>query len=170
MIYHVEIEGEELEIELVERDGEVFLVQDGAETRVELTPIRDSGSYSLLVGGRSLPVVASGPTTGLTLQLASETWQVAVMDERERLALEAAGGAGAGGGGTIYSVMPGIVREVRVEVGQTVAAGDALVILEAMKMQNEIRADVDAVVDSIQVTAGTAVAKGDPLVTLTAAE
>lgn len=169
MKYHVRIGDDELEIDLLERDGSLFLLHEGRETPVDLTAVRNAASYSLLVGDHSLPLVASGPNDDLTLQIASETWNVSVMDERERIAEEAAGGAG-GGGGVVQSVMPGIVREVRVEEGQEVAAGDALVILEAMKMQNEIRAEADGVVSVVHVQAGTAVAKGDDLVTLSAPE
>jgi biotin carboxyl carrier protein len=55
---------------------------------------------------------------------------------------------------------------MRVDAGQEVARGDALLILEAMKMENEIRADADGTVAAVHVTPGTAVAKGDPLITL----
>jgi biotin carboxyl carrier protein len=63
-------------------------------------------------------------------------------------------------------MMPGIVREVRVAPGDTVAAGDALLILEAMKMENEIRAALDGVVKTVHVTPDSTVSKGDSLVTL----
>ena len=62
--------------------------------------------------------------------------------------------------------MPGIVREVRVAPGDPVAAGDALLILEAMKMENEIRAALDGVVKTVHVAGDQTVNKGDPLVTL----
>jgi len=169
--YHVELDGERFEIDLVEHAGRVHAVHPdlngGAETPVELAPVRDNGSFSLLVGRAQLPVVASGPNDDLTLVLGAETWQAVVMDEREALARAAEGGGGARqGGGTLRSVMPGIVREVRVAVGDAVERGRPLLILEAMKMENEIRADADGTVGAVHVTPGTAVAKGDPLITL----
>jgi len=169
--YHVEIDGESLELELIERAGELFVVHEdvagGAETPVELAAVRRSGSYSLLVGDRQLPVVASGRNDDLTLTLGSETWHCTVMDEREALARAAEGGGGErAGGGVLRSVMPGIVREIRVEAGQQVERGQPLLILEAMKMENEIRSDADGSVAAVHVTPGTAVAKGDPLITL----
>jgi biotin carboxyl carrier protein len=66
----------------------------------------------------------------------------------------------------ILSMMPGIVREVRVSVGDEVEAGQALLILEAMKMENEIRAVLAGKVKSVHVEADRTVNKGDPLVTL----
>ncbi len=170
MKYHVEIDGGELVLELVERKGRTYAVHPdlpGGEAVVDLAAVRDSGSYSLLIGDASVPVVAAGGMDGLTLVLGSETWHAAVRDEREQLARAAESVAGGrAGGGLIRSVMPGIVRDVRVATGDTVANGAPLLILEAMKMENEIRADADGVVTAVHVTPGTAVAKGDPLVTL----
>jgi len=166
MKYQVVVDGETVVVELVERDGKTFVVADGAETPVELNAVRD-GAYSLLLGRQSLPVVASGPNDDLTLTLGSETWRVSVQDEREALAAAAFGGkAGRKGGGVLRAVMPGIVREVLVQPGQDVARGAPLLILEAMKMQNEVRADADGRVAEVHVKAGTTVAKGDPLVTI----
>ena len=64
------------------------------------------------------------------------------------------------------AVMPGVVVEVLVAEGEGVEAGQALVILEAMKMQNEIRAKGRGVVREVHVEAGQAVASGERLVTL----
>ena len=66
------------------------------------------------------------------------------------------------------SPMPGVIVEVRVEPGQEVAKGDILLILEAMKMQNEITAEVAGVVQKIHVTEGQAVSGGTTLVTIAA--
>jgi biotin carboxyl carrier protein len=206
MKYVVTLDGEKVEVDLVEREGRLYAFVDGvlldptnldalnaapaaagpasaapagktARTGdpdptggapVELVPVRDTGSYSLLLGYRSIPVVAHGPNDELVLTLGAETWKARVEDEREALLAAALGDRGRSGGGTLKAVMPGIVREVRVAAGDAVRKGQALLILEAMKMQNEIRADADGVVAELHVAAGTAVAKGTPLVTLSA--
>ena len=111
-------------------------------------------------------IVASGPNDDLTLTLDAETWKARVVDEREALADAAQREGGSRGGGVVRSVMPGIVREVRVREGVAVVRGQALVILEAMKMQNEVRADGEGTVSVVHVLAGTAVSKGDALVTI----
>ncbi|MCG3134613.1 MAG: hypothetical protein HMLKMBBP_01927 [Planctomycetes bacterium] len=167
MKYFVELDGEKTVVEILERDGRIFAVRDGEPVPVELVAIRDSGSWSLLIGTQSVPVVASGPNDELTLTLGAETWRASVADERDTLLAEALGERGGRkGGGVLRSVMPGIVREVRVAKGDAVAKGQPLLILEAMKMQNEVRADADGTVTELHVTAGTAVAKGAPLVTI----
>jgi acetyl-CoA/propionyl-CoA carboxylase, biotin carboxylase, biotin carboxyl carrier protein len=65
--------------------------------------------------------------------------------------------------GAIRSLMPGKIRAVKCRQGDTVAVGDVLCILEAMKMENEIRTPVAGVVKSLPVTEGSNVDKGDTL-------
>jgi biotin carboxyl carrier protein len=64
--------------------------------------------------------------------------------------------------------MPGQVLKVLVSVGQQVSAGDALVILEAMKMEQTLRASTDGVVEAVLVKPGDVVAPGDTLVEINA--
>ncbi|MCP3914513.1 MAG: acetyl-CoA carboxylase biotin carboxyl carrier protein subunit [bacterium] len=109
-------------------------------------------------GARQVGVTLAGHYYGCELE-----------DERERAAQLAARAAGKGGG-AIQAVMPGVVVELLVDVGQTVSAGQPLLILEAMKMQNEIRAEADGVVDALHVAAGQAVAAGEKLISLSVAE
>lgn len=67
---------------------------------------------------------------------------------------------------TISAPMPGTVLEVRVSPGQSVKSGDILLILEAMKMENEIMAPKDGVVGSVETTKGANVNAGDTLLTI----
>ena len=62
--------------------------------------------------------------------------------------------------------MPGTILDIKVSAGQAVKKGDVLVILEAMKMENEIMADRDGTVSGIAVTKGSSVNSGDVLLTL----
>ena len=62
--------------------------------------------------------------------------------------------------------MPGTILKINVAVGQTVKSGDAVCVLEAMKMENDIPAPADGVVASVNVTTGASVQSGDILVTL----
>lgn len=70
------------------------------------------------------------------------------------------------GGEPVNSPMPGTILDVKVSVGQSVKNGDTLLILEAMKMENEIRAPRDGVVASITVSKGATVNSGDVLLSL----
>jgi biotin carboxyl carrier protein len=70
------------------------------------------------------------------------------------------------GGEAVKSPMPGTILDVKVAAGQSVKKGTVLVILEAMKMENEILAPRDAVVAAIPVSKGSSVNAGDTIVTL----
>jgi acetyl-CoA/propionyl-CoA carboxylase, biotin carboxylase, biotin carboxyl carrier protein len=74
------------------------------------------------------------------------------------------GGAGAAGSGKIEVPMQGTIVKVLVEVGQTVEAGQAVVVLEAMKMENQITADIAGTIKEIKVSAGDTVGAGDIVV------
>lgn len=72
----------------------------------------------------------------------------------------------AAGGTPIKAPLPGTVLEINVSVGQAVKAADQVAVLEAMKMENSIRAGVDGTVKSIEVNKGDAVLEGTVLITI----
>ena len=85
-----------------------------------------------------------------------------VIDFQNQIAL-AASAEDAAGSGTIAAPMPGLVLEVSAAVGAKVAKGDVLAVIEAMKMQHEIRADMDGVVAAVDAAEGLQVSAGDRL-------
>jgi pyruvate carboxylase subunit B len=167
MKYFTRIDGESYEIELIETNGATVARINGDEYPVDFARVRGEASWSLRLGDRSLPVSFEPRPDGLSVTVQSESYLVRVEDERTRAARAVAKGKGsADDTKVVLSMMPGIVREVRVEPGDTVAAGDALLILEAMKMENEIRAALAGTVKTVHVAADSTVNKGDALVTL----
>lgn len=71
--------------------------------------------------------------------------------------------APSGAGKAVESPLPGVVVSIAVSAGQAVKAGDTLLTLEAMKMENAIQADADGTVTKVLVTVGQSVQSGDPL-------
>jgi biotin carboxyl carrier protein len=113
----------------------------------------------------SQPLDASGRRWALSA--AGERLEAEVQDDRSKQ-IEALTGSGRKQaiGGVISAPMPGLIVRIEVTVGQEVAAGTGVVVVEAMKMENELRAHGRGVVEQIHVAAGDRVEKGTPLVTL----
>ena len=89
------------------------------------------------------------------------------LDERRRALRDlSAATAGPAGPAPIVAPMPGLIVRVNVSPGDTVEAGQGVVVMEAMKMENELRATASGKVRSVEVTVGTAVEKGALLVSL----
>jgi pyruvate carboxylase subunit B len=126
----------------------VRIVRTGSEVhRVVVQRRAGRGNYSLWVDGYRFDVEA--------------------LDERTRQIRDvSAASAAPTGPAPVIAPMPGLVVRVRVAVGDRVEAGQGVVVMEAMKMENELRATAAGVVKSIEVEAGTAVEKGTLLVAL----
>jgi pyruvate carboxylase subunit B len=124
------------------------------------TPLR-----VLRLNGRSYTLAVIRENEGWLVQMRGERWHVVVEDERTR-ALKKVTGRGAGqlGVSVVKAPMPGLVIRVEVEVGQQVDARAGVVVLEAMKMENEITSPGAGVVSAVHVAAGQTVEKGAPLV------
>lgn len=165
--YYVQWAGEERVVEIRQGDAGVEAVVDGKVLPVDVTAVEHSGLLNLLVDGESWTYAARFENGAAMLSFHEREVRVPIEDERGRLARLATGGkAGGGGDAKITSVMPGVVKEVLVAAEDTVEAGQPLLILEAMKMENEIRAPRAGVVETIHVEAGAAVEKGAQLVSL----
>jgi pyruvate carboxylase subunit B len=102
-----------------------------------------------------------------TLWIDGYRFETEALDERTRSIRDlSAARAGPTGPAPILAPMPGLIVRVSVQVGDRVEAGQGLVVMEAMKMENELRATSAGVVKSVEVAAGTAVEKGTLLVAL----
>lgn len=120
---------------------------------------------SLILDGRSYSAVVIEEAGGrYRVALAGSEYEVHVKDERDLL-LERYGLAEASAGGvqTVRAPMPGLVLSVAVEPGQKVEKGAGLAVLEAMKMENELRAEHGGTVKAVHVAPGDAVGKSDLL-------
>ena len=102
-----------------------------------------------------------------TLWVDGYRFETEALDERTRSIRDlSAARAGPTGPAPILAPMPGLIVRVSVKAGDRVEAGQGLVVMEAMKMENELRATSAGVVKSVEVAAGTAVEKGALLVAL----
>jgi biotin carboxyl carrier protein len=143
-------------------------VVDGTEIEAELVSVPGSPVRHLLADGRGHALLATpGERRGAwSLAVGAHRLALDVVDERTRAIREMTGGAETEAVRAVVAPMPGLVVRVDVEVGQTVTAGQGVVVVEAMKMENELKAPADGVVASIVVQPGQTVEKGATLVTL----
>jgi len=164
--YFVTVNGRDHEVELAERAGKRLVRVDGKDLDLSYAEVDDLGQVVLLSRGKSYGLSIEGSETRVAITIAGHFYDVELEDERERAA-HAAERASGKSGGTVSSVMPGVVVEVLVKKGAAVEKGEPLLILSAMKMQNEIAAPSSGVVKELFVSAGQAVAAGEKLVALT---
>lgn len=125
-------------------------------------------NYRVTVNGQSYDVaVEEAGSVASVAQPALAAQPVAVAQPVAQAAAPAPVSAPApAGASTVKAPMPGTVLSLKVSPGQSVKRGDVLLILEAMKMENEISAPANGVVAAIRVQAGSTVNTGDPMVDL----
>lgn len=115
---------------------------------------------------KNLRITVNGIAYDVQVEELGESVAPAAPAAPAKAAVPAAKPAAAAAGEPVKSPMPGTILNVPVKVGQSVKAGDVLVVLEAMKMENEIKAGRDAVIASVAVSKGESVDTGAVLVTL----
>jgi biotin carboxyl carrier protein len=160
--YIVSVAGREIEVEV---DGDRVTVE-GLSRTASLRAVPGTPTRQLLIEGRPTTLTMRSAGHGQwSLEIGGDRWEVEVVDERTRHIRGLTAGAGRRRGPIILRApMPGLVVEILVEPGQEVAAGAGLVVLEAMKMENELKAPAAGIVAAIRAQAGQAVEKGQVLV------
>jgi biotin carboxyl carrier protein len=141
---------------------------DGEPVEIDLANVEGTDVRHLLIDGRSHRLIARREKGGTwDIHLRGQRVRARAVDERTK-AIEEMTGAGAGpvGPRPVRAPMPGLIVKVEVTEGEQVEEGQGIVIVEAMKMENELRAEGPAIVETIHVAAGDTVAKDDLLIDL----
>ena len=163
MKYFVTVAGKEMVVEL---DGERVTVDGATIASAHLNTLPGTPIKHLVLDGASHALAMDAVGRGQwAVGYLGEQHELEVVDERTRH-IRSLTGAGQKGSGptTLKAPMPGLVVRVAVEEGAKVEAGAPLVVLEAMKMENELRATAAGVVKGVKVKGGQAVEKGQVLV------
>ena len=168
MKYVVTHDGAELEVTVVPRGDDRFDVTVGGRQCV--ADLRGAGGrslFSLLLDQEAyeLSITQTGDVHRVGVH--GHDLSLTVESEQQRNARLVDSASGSAGPHTVNSVMPGRVVTLLVREGEAVEAGTPLLILEAMKMENEIRSQAAGVVTAVLVEEGATVVNGDPLVTIT---
>ena len=149
--YQYKVKGVDYEVEIAEVEGNIAKVNvNGIPFELEL----------------QRPINAAKHPTMTTPKVSAPTVAPAAAAPAAAPAAPAQPTAPAGAGNTVKAPLPGTITELKVQVGQTVAVGDTLLVLEAMKMQNNIESEYAGQVTSITVKQGETVMEGAVLLTI----
>ena len=165
MKYLVKVGDTDVEVLL---DGDV-VEADGKMTTAHLTELEGTPVRLVTIGDAVHRVIARrGATRGrYTVWLDGYRYEVEALDERSRAIRELSGASAAlSGPAPLVAPMPGMIVRVAVQVGEVVQAGQSLIVMEAMKMENELRATAAGTVKVVLAQPGTAVEKGAVLLEL----
>ncbi len=146
--YQYKVQGVDYDVEIIEVEGNIAKVSvNGLNFEVELKePIYAS----------KMPKTVKRPSP-VTPAPAPSAAPVAAQPQPKPVAAS---------GTKVTAPLPGTITELKVKVGDTIKNGDTVVVLEAMKMQNNIEAECDGTVTSIVVNQGDTVMEGDTLITI----
>jgi biotin carboxyl carrier protein len=150
MNYEITINGAKRSVEFTppaNGSTRVKFAVDGRKVAACAVPVAPGG-YSILLDGRSLEVTTEENAEGFLVRVDNREYQVQVEDPRS---WRRARGAGVQleGRQQLVAPMPGKIVRVLAKVGQQVSAGEGLLVIEAMKMQNEIRAPKSGIVEKL---------------------
>ncbi|HEY70881.1 MAG TPA: biotin/lipoyl-binding protein [Anaerolineae bacterium] len=164
MRYLATVEGQTYEIEI---NGENEITVDGKPIDVDFIAVADHSVFSLILDGISYEAYVYPNETEVEVLMRGKRYPVHVEDERQiRLRQTSKDSVADTGEFLLKAPMPGLVVSVPVVMEQEVKSGDNLVILESMKMQNELKAPRDGRVTRLRVQAGDNVDQNQVLIVL----
>ena len=164
--FRVEVNGEPLLLDLQPNGTHMAYTlrgeyeQGGHASIEEVMP----GVFSVLLNDRSMQVHVAPHPQGLEVWVGLERYFISLADSRDRAYNPHK--AGHEGPIEVRAQMPGKIIKLLVDAGASVAVGQGLIVVEAMKMQNEVKAPKDGTLTRIHVTEGATVSAGDLLVTV----
>lgn len=157
--YEYKVKGVDYVVEIQDVEGNIANVTvNGIPFEVEMKqPVKAGKQKVKLTDGQNnvsaSPAASTSPATGSSSAASSDS------ASSSKQATPAAGKP-------VVAPLPGTINEIKVKVGDKVNTGDTVVVLEAMKMQNNIDAETSGTITSINVNKGDAVMEGDTLVTI----
>ena len=160
MKYQYTVKGVDYEVEIQDIEGNIANVTvNGIPFEVEMKQPVKAGKQKVKLGGTANEGASSSSSAPQSAKASADLQSAASSGQT--------GNAGkAATGKPVVAPLPGTINEIKVKVGDKVNAGDTVVILEAMKMQNNIEAETSGTITGIKVNKGDAVMEGDTLVTI----
>ena len=167
MKYYVTIEDRLIEVELEDTPAGRTATIEGRTYNLDLLPLAGDELFSLVVDNQSRELFVADVEGGMEVIVGGELFHIAVQDEWERRLAGIQRKEATNTGNTVVKApMPGQVIAVPATPDQAIKTGQALAVLSAMKMENEIRSPRDGKVTAVHVSPGDKVEQGAPLVTI----
>jgi biotin carboxyl carrier protein len=164
MKYITTVEDKQFLVEIID---EKHVSVDGKVYEVDFESVSGQPVYSLIVDGKSHESYVAPGDHDWQVLIRGRLYPVTVEDEREkRLRSAAGGGVAETGEFHLRAPMPGLVVAILVEEGQAIKKGQVLLILESMKMQNELKASRDGIIGRVRVKAGETVEQKQTLLSV----
>ena len=156
--YQYKVQGVDYEVEIVEVEGKIARVNvNGIPFEIEMQKPINAAKHPALAATKRTAAAATAPAP---IAPAAAVQSVAVQTHPTQPA------AAAGAGTPVKAPLPGTINAINVKVGDTIAVGDVVIVLEAMKMQNNIEAESAGTVTSILVNPGDSVMEGAVMLTI----
>ena len=154
--YQYKVQGVDYEVEIAEVEGKIARVNvNGIPFEIEMQKPINAAKHPALAATKrasSAPAAPAAPVAAAPVAAAP--------------AKPASAAAPAGAGNAVKAPLPGTINAINVKVGDTVAVGDIVIVLEAMKMQNNIESEYAGTVTSITVNQGDSVMEGAVMMTI----
>ena len=164
MKYITTVEDKQFLVEIID---DKHISVDGRVYEVDFESVSGQPVYSLIVDGRSHESYVAAGDHEWQVLLRGRLYPVTVEDEREkRLRSAAGGGVAETGEFHLRAPMPGLVVTILIEEGQAIKKGQVLLILESMKMQNELKSPRDGVIGRVRVKPGETVEQKQTLLSV----
>ena len=161
MKFTIELDGSKRTVELTRVNGRFNCRIDGAALEADAIEIAPD-LYSILIGGESFEVRVEPMQGSLRVYVAGQEYSATFHDSRAWLR-KRGGALEFEGRQQVAAPMPGKIVRVLVKAGETIEAGQGLVVVEAMKMQNEVRSPKSGLIERILVSEGQSVNAGEVL-------
>ena len=156
--YKYKVQGVDYEVEIAEVEGKIARVNvNGIPFEIEMQKPINAAKHPALAATKRTASVAAAPAA----EQAAPAAPAAAAPVKP-----AAAPAPAGAGNAVKAPLPGTINAINVKVGDTVAVGDVVIVLEAMKMQNNIESEYAGTVTSITVNQGDSVMEGAVMMTI----
>ena len=167
MKYYVTIEDRLIEVEIDDTPAGRTATIEGRSYNLDLLPLASDELFSLVVDNQSRELFVTDVEGGMEVIVGGELFHIVVQDEWERRLAGIQRKEAANTGETVIKApMPGQVVGVPVTADQPIKTGQALAVLSAMKMENEIRSPREGKIIAVHVSPGDKVEQGAPLVTI----